>query len=551
VNYPAGDPNKPTRTSLYRPVGLLVDSQGNLYVADSLNGRVLRFPAPFAYAGLETKAGVSTGSAPEPADLVLGQQNFTSKIPDPTATTMLYPYGLAFTPSCNSPTQSCPAPNGLLVSDQGDNRVLYIPTTNGSFVAGNDNGKAATIVFGQATFNTIGSSSSVTGMNSPHHISCDTSGYLYVADTGNNRVLIYPNPAGPGIPTGGQGASAAIGSLNSPESVYANPVNGEIWVANTGGGTSLRFANYQSVLLGLGSINGIVEASGGFGFHPLAVIQDQYGDLLVADDAHRVALYFPGTNVANAASFAPTTTRALAPGVIASIFPCANCSGTQFVAAAQGFTGSYPVPSVMNDVEVLVDSTPSPLYYVSGGQINFIVPNAARSSGFADLEVVQVSTGQVLGATQIPMNTVAPGAFQYPGGQTGATIYTAAVNQDGTINGPSNPALRGKYVSLYMTGQGYVPNAPPDGVPATTAIAAPVAVTVLLNGVDVNSPSYAEQNIQHVLYSGLNSIPGMWQVIVQIPNTVATTAGVWFAVIANGEANWDASSGFKTYIYVK
>jgi uncharacterized protein (TIGR03437 family) len=294
-----------------------------------------------------------------------------------------------------------------------------------------------------------------------------------------------------------------------------------------------------------------VEASGGFGFHPLAVIQDQYGDLLVADDAHRVALYFPGMNVDNAASFAPTTARALAPGVIASIFPCANCSGTQFVAAAQGFTGSYPVPSAMNDVEVLVDSTPSPLYYVSGGQINFIVPNAARSSGFADLEVVQVSTGQVLGATQIPMNTVAPGAFQYPGGQTGATIYTAAVNQDGTINGPSNPALRGKYVSLYMTGQGYVPNAPPDGVPAATAIAAPVAVTVLLNGVDVNSPSYAEQNIQHVLYSGLNSIPGMWQVIVQIPNTVATTAGVWFAVIANGEANWDASSGFKTYIYVK
>jgi hypothetical protein len=43
----------------------------------------------------------------------------------------------------------------------------------------------------------------------------------------------------------------------------------------------------------------------------------------------------------------------------------------------------------------------------------------------------------------------------------------------------------------------------------------------------------------------------MWQINVKIPATVATASGVWFAVIANGEANWDISSGFKTYIYVK
>jgi uncharacterized protein (TIGR03437 family) len=500
---------------------------------------------------------------------------------------MAVPYGLAFSPSCNILAPPCPSPNGLVVSDQGDNRVLFIPTTNGTFAAGTDNGKAATVVFGQASFNSIGAGTSLAAMNSPHHVSCDANGYLYVADTGNNRVVIFPDPNAAGTASFGEEAATAISGLSSPESVFVNPGTGEIWVTNTGSsaGTSLRYANYQSVLLGLGSISSIAETSGNFIFHPLAAIQDQYGDLFVADDAHRVAIYYPGLNVCNGASFLPASPTSaqypsatcmpgydaalikagskglqphpLAPGAFATIFPCGNCAADQFGDQVNAFNGSYPVPTTLSDVEVLVDGVLSPLYYAGGpippghptGQINFILPDSARTSGFADLQVVQVSTGQVLGATQLPMSSVAPGAFLYPQGQTGTTVYAAAINQDGTVNGPNNPALRGQAVSLYLTGQGYVPGAPPDGVPAASAISAPVTITVLLNGTDVNSATYGESNIQHVLYSGINQYPGMWQINVQIPASVTTPT--WFAVLANGLANWDAGSGFKTYIYVK
>jgi uncharacterized protein (TIGR03437 family) len=103
-----------------------------------------------------------------------------------------------------------------------------------------------------------------------------------------------------------------------------------------------------------------------------------------------------------------------------------------------------------------------------------------------------------------------------------------------------------------MTGEGAVPGAPADGVPATVAVPARDTVTVLLNGVDVNDPSYQESNIQHVLYSGINQYPGMWQINVLIPKTVVPVAGaVWFATIIDNESNWDATSPFKTYIYVK
>ena len=65
-NYPTGDINQPTQASLCHPVGLLVDSAGNLYVADHVNGRVLRFPTPFSHQGNQQ------------ADLVLGKSNFAT-----------------------------------------------------------------------------------------------------------------------------------------------------------------------------------------------------------------------------------------------------------------------------------------------------------------------------------------------------------------------------------------------------------------------------------------------------------------------------------------
>ena len=183
------------------------------------------------------------------------------------------------------------------------------------------------------------------------------------------------------------------------------------------------------------------------------------------------------------------------------------------------------------------------------------------ASGFADLEVIQVSTGQILGATQMPVAAVAPGAFPYPGGQTGATVFAAAINQNGTINSASNPANLGDVISIYMTGEGYVPGEPADGVPATAAVASPYPIAVLMNDLNVDT-DYGE-NFEHIRYSGINQYPGMWQINVQIPKTVVAGSGacptapgstgneVCFAVIVNGTANWDITTPFKTFLYIK
>ena len=126
-NYPTGDPQQPTNASLCSPVGLTVDSNGNLWVADRSNGRVLRFPAPFAQTG-----------QPQ-ADLVLGEPSFTSPATttDPTPSTLAAPYGVAMSVS-----------GLLIVSDQVQNRVLVFQSANGVFT----NGQPAAWLIGQRGF---------------------------------------------------------------------------------------------------------------------------------------------------------------------------------------------------------------------------------------------------------------------------------------------------------------------------------------------------------------------------------------------------------------
>ena len=148
-----------------------MDSSGNLYVADTGNGRVLRFPVPFANFQPGTPMAVT-----ESADLVLGQINFTTKITDATSQTMAAPYGLAFADN-----------NGLLVSDVLTNRVLFFAGSSAQLT----NGQAASIVFGQPSMNSQSRGSGTNQMYAPHHIAADSDDRLYVADTGNSRVLIF------------------------------------------------------------------------------------------------------------------------------------------------------------------------------------------------------------------------------------------------------------------------------------------------------------------------------------------------------------------------
>ncbi|MGC2758692.1 NHL repeat-containing protein [Candidatus Binatus sp.] len=177
-----GGPN-----ALNGPSSAAVDGQGNLYVVDQGNNRVLGF------------AGAASFLNGASATLVIGQPDFYSNRP-------AYP---TITPSSlNQPMAAATDPAGnLYVSDFGDNRVVEY---DAPFASGYTAGEPASIIFGNTSSN--GNSTGCTNgqpmptpdnLCDPTGLASDGQGNLFVTDSGYNRVLLYLNPKAPGGGTPG------------------------------------------------------------------------------------------------------------------------------------------------------------------------------------------------------------------------------------------------------------------------------------------------------------------------------------------------------------
>lgn len=510
INYPSNNPNTPNASGLYGPIGLTVDSSGNLYVADTGNGRVLRFPAPFANY---------TPGTPEQADLVLGQSGFTAtKITDPTQKTMAAPYGLAFTYA-----------GGLLVSDVTLNRVLYFNVLPANLT----NGMEATTVFGQQDFNSGGAGSGPEQFNAPHHIAVDTDDRLYVADTLNSRVAIFDH-----APTAASGPPAAYfltSGLSIPRGLYVSGSTGEIWVGDASG-VAVRYPAFNQ----LAAVNGASNATLTDPGRPLALAEDVWGDLFMADAVNRVLIYYPGLVPINAANFLYPSE--LAPGMIAAMYSEGNTN--QFGGQATSAPAYvFPLPTTLNGVQILFNGSPVPLFYADPNQINFEVPMAAPQSGTAEVQVLEVATGRILGDATIQMNQAVPGIFTLTGDGSGTA---AALNQDGTVNGPTNEAVQGSTITIFGTGQGYVAGAPADGNPDTGQLQTARQPIVIMGFEEVPSAN--------ITYYGLAPEEvGVWQLNIVIPDSVITTPTNPTQVIVEQDSvpSGGAAIGRNVQIYVK
>jgi uncharacterized protein (TIGR03437 family) len=104
--------------------------------------------------------------------------------------------------------------------------------------------------------------------------------------------------------------------------------------------------------------------------------------------------------------------------------------------------------------EVRVNEVAAPLLFVRSDQVNLQVPFEIAGSASAKFSIS--NAGVVSKIVEVPVQATSPGFFTADGSGTG---LVAAVNEDGTINSGTNPALRGSIVTLFLTGQGVV--APP------------------------------------------------------------------------------------------
>lgn len=179
------------------------------------------------------------------------------------------------------------------------------------------------------------------------------------------------------------------------------------------------------------------------------------------------------------------------------------------VSGAPGADGSFPTE--LAGVQVAFDGFPAPLLYVQGQQINTVVPwEVAGDYHSTNIGGTAVSL-QVGG---VPTNTftsqlagAAPGIFV-----VNAANQAAVLNQDGTLNSPSNPAAPGSVVAIFGTGGGM---STPLG---RTGTVSPLGLAPLMLPVTVQ---IGNQNAQ-VTYAGAapGLISGMFQINAVIPDNL-------------------------------
>jgi uncharacterized protein (TIGR03437 family) len=173
-------------------------------------------------------------------------------------------------------------------------------------------------------------------------------------------------------------------------------------------------------------------------------------------------------------------------------------------------------------VSVTVDGQPAYVYYVSPGQINFIVPDVA--SGPQQV-IVKNSAGSSAAST-VTVSEFGPAFFPWPNNQVVATRQDFSLAaKNGTFAGATTvPAKPGDVIILWGTGFGPTKPAAPAGqeTPSGTTYSTSTLPTVTID------------NIPATVYGAALApgFAGLYQVAIQVPQSLGN--GDWPIIASIG-----------------
>ncbi|MFL5735504.1 MAG: fibronectin type III domain-containing protein [Chloroflexia bacterium] len=245
---------------------MAVDNQGNLYVTDFFNHRVLKYISPFTTDSI--------------ADDVWGQSDFTGNtcnrgLAAPNATTLCFGWGDSNNWTAGVEIDSA---GNLWVTDSGNNRVLRFPAGS----------HQANLVIGQQNFTGRTPGSALNMLNAPAVVRVNSGGRVYVADQGNSRVLVFDPPF-----INGMSGSVFGSGFAAPSGIDFDPVQGGVWIMSRDCNSLERWdESAQTLIERIGGIGNLLDrTTGSIGIDSAG---NRYIAIGVGDYQNDVLMFAPG-----------------------------------------------------------------------------------------------------------------------------------------------------------------------------------------------------------------------------------------------------------------
>jgi uncharacterized protein (TIGR03437 family) len=510
----SGDNGPATDAQLNQPQGVAVDSAGNVYIADYSNHRVRKVSngvittvagggtagdnGSATSAQVNLPIGVAVDSA---GNLYIGATDSTvRKVSNGVITTVAGNGTIGFHgEGDNGPATSAQLflPRAVAVDSAGN---LYIADAGAERVRKVSNGIITTVA-GGAPFRENSDNIPATSayLGEPNGVALDSAGNLYIANT--TPIGIYKVSNGVLTSIAGKGVAPYGIALDSSGNLYITDLWGFVFKISNGMITTVAG-------------NGVYGDGGDGGpaisaqlKKPAGIAVDSTGRVYVADTFdNRIRVLIPSLSIGAVTNAASNLPGAISPGEIVVLYG-SGIGPAQLVKATPGSDGSYGTQ--LANTSVSFNGIAAPMIYAWATQTAAIVPYGITGT---TAQVTIAYQGQTRAAFSVSIASSAPGIFTSDSTGQGPA---AAINQDGiTVNTAATPTKIGDIISLYATGEGQTTPGGVDGKPASVPYPKPnLPVTVTVGGQDAP-----------VKYAGgaPGMVAGLMQVNVQIPAGIQT-----------------------------